>query len=71
MHAHASKPGCFMFGNSLKGEEMLMNQLLPKLLSLNSINFDFMECKFTDDMMNCKDQTDGLSREGCGRVAIM
>ena len=30
-----------------------------------------MECKFTDDMMNCKDQTDGLSREGCGRVAIM
>jgi len=44
-----------MFGNALKGEDMLKNMLLPKLLSLNSLNFDFMECNFNDKMMNCKD----------------
>ena len=25
LHAHAGKMGCFMFGNSLKGEDMLKN----------------------------------------------
>jgi cytosolic carboxypeptidase protein 5 len=71
LHAHASKRGCFMFGNSLKGEEMLKNMLLPRLMSLNSLNFDFMECNFNDKMMACKDKKDGLSREGSGRVSIM
>lgn len=45
--------------------------LLPKLISMNSLNFDFMECSFSDKMMNCKDKKDGLSREGSGRVSIM
>ena len=45
--------------------------LLPKLISMNSLNFDFHECSFADKMMNVKDKKDGLSREGCGRVAIM
>jgi hypothetical protein len=71
LHAHASKRGCFMFGNSLKGEDMLKNMLLPRLMSLNSLNFDFMECNFNDKMMTCKDKKDGLTREGCGRVSIM
>jgi hypothetical protein len=71
LHAHASKRGCFMFGNNLKGEEMLKNMLLPKLVSLNSLNFDFLECSFSDKLMNCKDKKDGLTREGCGRVSIM
>ena len=44
--------------------------VLPKLVSLNSLNFDFLECSFSDKMMNCKDKKDGLSREGCGRVSI-
>jgi hypothetical protein len=60
-----------MFGNNLKGEEMLKNMLLPKLVSLNSLNFDFLECSFSDKLMNCKDKKDGLTREGCGRVSIM
>ena len=60
-----------MFGNSLKGEDMLKNMLLPRLMSLNSLNFDFMECNFKDNMMNCRDKKDGLTREGCGRVSIM
>jgi hypothetical protein len=71
LHAHACKMGCFMFGNSLKGEDQLQNMLLPKLVALNSLNFDFLECQFSDHMMNVKDERDGLSREGCGRVAIM
>lgn len=44
--------------------------LLPKLISMNSLNFDFLECSFSDKMMACKDKKDGLSREGCGRVSI-
>ena len=70
LHAHASKLGCFMFGNSLGGEDALKAMVLPKLMSMNSINFDFLECSFSDKMMNCKDKKDGLSREGAGRVAI-
>lgn len=70
LHAHASKRACFMFGNSLNGEEALKAMLLPKLLSMNSLNFDFLECSFADKMMACKDKKDGLSREGCGRVSV-
>lgn len=44
--------------------------LLPKLISFNSLNFDFVECSFSEKMMNCKDKKDGLSREGSGRVAM-
>ena len=59
-----------MFGNALTGENQLKNMLLPKLISMNSLNFDFCECSFNEKMMNCKDKKDGLSREGAGRVAI-
>ncbi len=37
---------------------------------MNSLNFDFVECSFSEKMMNCKDKKDGLSREGSGRVAM-
>lgn len=60
-----------MFGNNLKGEDMLKNMLLPKLVSLNSLNFDWLECAFSEGMMKVKDKKDGLTREGCGRVSIM
>ena len=60
-----------MFGNNLQGEDALKAMLLPKLISMNSLNFDFAECSFSDKLMNCKDKKDGLSREGCGRVSIM
>lgn len=59
-----------MFGNSLTGESQLKNMLLPKLISMNSLNFDFVECSFSEKMMNVKDKKDGLSREGSGRVSI-
>ena len=60
-----------MFGNNLQGEAMLKAMLLPKLVSMNSLNFDFIECSFSDKLMTCKDKKDGLSRAGCGRVSIM
>ena len=59
-----------MFRNSLTGNAHLNNTLFPRLVSLNSINFYYSECCFADKLMNCKDKKDGLSREGCGRVAL-
>jgi hypothetical protein len=47
-----------------------MNMLFPKLVALNSLNFDFAECSFNEKMMNVKDSGCGLSREGSGRVGI-
>lgn len=71
MHGHASKKGCFIFGNALKGEDQAMNMLFAKLVSLNSLNFDFAECNFSEKLMSVKDKGVGLSREGSGRVGIM
>jgi cytosolic carboxypeptidase protein 5 len=70
LHGHASKKGCFIFGNNLKGEEQAMNMLFPRLISLNSLNFDFQECSFSEKLMTVKDGGSGLSREGSGRVGI-
>lgn len=42
-HAHASKKGVFLFGNSLKDEEQVDNVLLARLMSLNCLNFDMTE----------------------------
>lgn len=44
--------------------------LFPKLMSLNCLNFDFQECNFSEKLMTVKDNGNGLSREGCGRVGI-
>ena len=35
--------------------------LLPKLISLNCLNFDFAECSFNEKLMNVKDKGCGLS----------
>ncbi|XP_037083859.1 LOW QUALITY PROTEIN: cytosolic carboxypeptidase-like protein 5, partial [Pollicipes pollicipes] len=71
MHGHASKRGCFMYGNHFSSEETMLDcMLLPKLVSLNSANFDFLACNFTEKNMHHKGKKDGLSKEGSGRVAI-
>ena len=71
LHGHASKRGCFMYGNRLeKEEDQILSMLLPKLISINSPNFDFNACNFTERNMYSKDKRDGLSKEGSGRVAI-
>lgn len=43
--------------------------MIPKLMSLNSVNFDWLECNFKDCNNNVKDKN-GDSRVGSGRAAM-
>eukprot|EP01028_Stygiella_incarcerata_P008072 TRINITY_DN34177_c0_g1_i3.p1 TRINITY_DN34177_c0_g1~~TRINITY_DN34177_c0_g1_i3.p1 ORF type:complete len:798 (-),score=195.69 TRINITY_DN34177_c0_g1_i3:2074-4212(-) len=69
-HAHATKRGCFVYGNSLQGREHVLNVMLAKLISLNDHNFDYFGCSFSSKNMSSKDRADGKSKEGTGRVAL-
>ena len=71
LHGHASKRGCFIYANHLESyEEQIEALLFPKLMSINSQNFDFEGCNFSVKNMVQKDKRDGMSKEGSGRVAI-
>ncbi|NWH57007.1 CBPC5 protein, partial [Geococcyx californianus] len=71
LHGHASKRGCFMYGNSFANEnDQVENMLFPKLISLNSPHFDFSGCNFSEKNMYARDRRDGQSKEGSGRVAV-
>ena len=49
LHGHASKRGCFMYGNYIEDEDKYVQCLLfPKLVSVNSAHFDFTACNFTE-----------------------
>ena len=70
IHGHASKRGIFMYGNHFADmENKIAAMLLPKLISINSANFDFPACNFTERNMHLKDRNTGAGREGSGRVA--
>ena len=62
LHAHATKRGAFVFGNSLEFRKHLHSCLFAKLLLINSEIFDYDGSNFTEKNM--------LNKEGSGRVAI-
>ena len=71
LHGHASKRGCFIYGNYFENDSDLIKcMLLPKLISLNSSYFDFSACNFSEKNMHHRDKRDGQSKEGSARVAM-
>ena len=72
LHAHASKRGCFMYGNYHKDEKAQAESMLfPYLVSLNSAHFDFDHCLFSERNMRAPDKKDvTTTKEGSGRVAL-
>ena len=70
LHGHASKRGCFIYGNHFEMDQhQAQCMLLPKLISLNSAHFDFQACVFSEKNMHATDKN-GMSKEGSGRVAL-
>ena len=71
IHGHASKKGCFIYGNHFRDMTSKVEaMLLPKLMSLNCANFDFPACTFTEKNMYLKDRHTGAGKEGSGRVSV-
>jgi len=55
-HAHSTKRGCFIYGNSMGShDDEAEAKLFPKLMSLNSVNFDFKSSSFNDSKNNTID----------------
>eukprot|EP01038_Epipyxis_sp_PR26KG_P006054 gene6054-8335_t len=73
MHAHASKRGCFIYGNVLDSiEDQIQNQLYCRLIAMNTPHFDYEGCLFSKEHMSRidpGDQAKGLTAEGSGRVS--
>ena len=58
-------------------EDQVMNQLLPRLIAHNCLNFDYVECSFqTEPPASMNDRGTGIvdfseaNKEGCGRVCF-
>lgn len=73
LHAHASKRGCFIYGNVMDNVlDQVQNQLYCRLIAMNTPCFDYEGCLFSREHMSRidpGDQAKGLTAEGSGRVA--
>eukprot|EP00605_Chrysophyceae_sp_TOSAG23-4_P001504 GSChrysophyteH1.ASY1.ANO1.1648.1 assembled CDS len=73
LHAHASKRGCFIYGNVMDNiDDQVQNMLYCRLIALNTPNFDYEGCLFSREHMQRIDPGDrgaNLTAEGSGRVA--
>ena len=71
LHAHATKRGCFMYGNHLNTlQRQVQTQLYAKMVELSSLFFEYEQCNFTEKNMKSKDKRDAMSKEGSGRVSL-
>lgn len=71
LHGHASKRGCFLFGNYFNSiVDKVDCMLLAKLMSINFAHFDLTACNFSAQNMIQKGLRDRLSKEGSGRVSM-
>lgn len=72
MHAHASKRGCFIYGNHFENlEAQVENMMYSRLVALNTPYLDVKACSFSQKNMSMKDSRDqSVSKEGSGRVGI-
>ena len=70
LHAHASKKGIFLIGNSQNFKGEVQSQLFTRLWSMNNKFFEFEESNFKEGNMKGKDRGSDRSRENCGRYAL-
>jgi len=71
MHSHAMKRGLFIFGNHIEDlGAHLRNVSFARLLQINCPYLSLPACNFSAKNMRARDQRDGLSKEGAGRVAF-
>lgn len=59
-----------MFGNTLPEKEYVENLVMGKLLSINSIYFDFKQCSFMNQAYSKVVEGDRLNWDGCGWAGI-
>lgn len=70
LHGHASKRGIFLYGNYMDFPKQVEAMTFAKLMEINCANFDFEGSSFAEKNMKAKDKRDGMSKEGCSRVAF-
>jgi hypothetical protein len=70
-HGHATKRGCFLYGNASSDPERMLNTVMyAKLVASNCRWFDFNGCVFYSERNLRNVDRHGASKEGSGRVAV-